>query len=166
MAGIQNDQIFQPSGDAPFSIRIHVTLIAGVEPAVAQHRRRLLRTVPVAGKNIRAAHENFVVFADFHFDARNRGADASRLDVTRIVHRANGRGFREAVNLEHGNPQHHEKQLRFPSERRGTANQRAKIRSQAFANRRKNHEAGQAQPEKIPRLGRFGIEPRPRGLLR
>ena len=79
-------------------------------------------------------------------------------------HRANRGGFGEAVHLQNSNPEHHEKELGFASEGRGAANQRAKIRSQPFANGRKNQEAGESQPEKIPRLGRFVIEPGPRGF--
>ena len=164
VAGIQNDQILQPSRNAPVSCGIHFALIAGVKPAIAQHRGRLLRPAPVAGKNIRSANEDFAILAHLHFNPGNRRSHAPWFDSRRIVHRADGRSFREAVDLQHGNSQHHEKQLRLAGQRRGAANQRAQIRSQPLADRGKDQQSGEPQPEKIPRLWRLIVQPRPCGV--
>ncbi len=109
MAGIQNDEIFQPPGYAPVPIRVHLALIAGVEPAVAQHLPRFSLPVPVAPENIRTTHDDFVVFTEFHLDAGNGRANASGLNMGWVVQSADARGFGEAVPLQHGNVEHHEK---------------------------------------------------------
>ena len=51
-----------------------------MKPAVAQDFGGFLWTVPVAGENIRPAHDNFVVLAEFHLDAADRWSNAAGLD--------------------------------------------------------------------------------------
>jgi hypothetical protein len=91
---IQNDQILDSADDAPVARRINFALIATVKPSLAQNFRGLLGAIPIAGKNIRPAHQNFLIGADFHFDAGHRRANRARFDVARIVHGADGGGFR------------------------------------------------------------------------
>src|SRR5580700_11530667 len=53
VAGIQDDQVLDASGDAPISVFVCVTLIAGVKPTVLENFRGFLGMLPVSGKNIR-----------------------------------------------------------------------------------------------------------------
>ena len=72
---------------------------------------------------MRAAHYNFFLIADFHFDVVDGLADMSRLGRdARIIHGANSSGFGEAVDLQHWNTEHQEKLLRLWSQRRRSAN--------------------------------------------
>ena len=96
--------------------------------------RGFLRTIPVAGKNIRAADENFFVLAGFHFDAGTGLANAAGFGgKARVIHGADAAGFREAINLPDGNAKHRKKVLGFRSKRRGAAHEAAKIGAEAFA---------------------------------
>src|SRR5690348_954808 len=65
----EDDQILDSADDTPVPRSIHFALIAGVKPSVAQGFRSLLRTVPIAWKNIRATHYDFVILAETHLDA-------------------------------------------------------------------------------------------------
>src|SRR6202040_2485767 len=122
------------SADAPVAAGVHLALIAGVEPAVFEDASGFFGAIPVAGKNIRPADEDLFVVAGFHFDAENGLADAAgfRCDA-RVVHRADAAGFREPVDLPDGNAKHGEEVLRFRSKRRGTADQAAQVKAEAFA---------------------------------
>ena len=132
MAGAENNQILDPPHDPPVPRSIHLALIAGVKPSVAQHFRGLLRTVPVARKNIRPAHDDLIVVAQPHLDARNRWPDASRHDMLRIVHGADRRRFGQTVDLQHGNAEHLEVILRLRSERRRSADQGLQVSPTIF----------------------------------
>src|SRR6266700_2904718 len=66
VARTENDQILDASNDPPVPCSIHLALVASVKPSVAQYVRRLLRTVPVARKNVRPAHNDLVVVANPH----------------------------------------------------------------------------------------------------
>ena len=133
MAGIEDDQILDAADDAPIAAHIYFALIAGVEPAIAQHFCGFLRAIPVAGKNVGAANDDFFVFGELHFDARNGGTHVAGFDGNaRIVERAERGGFGESVGLQHGNAEHQKKLLGLRSERRGTANKRAKIAAETL----------------------------------
>ena len=162
MAGAKNNQILDPPHDAPVSGSIHLALISGVKPSIAEYVGRLLRTIPVAGKNIRAAHDDFLVVAESHFDAGNRWANASGRDVIGIVHGADTGRLGQPVNLQHGNAEHIEIILRLGSERRRSANQGLQILADHFlADGREDHGVGEPQPDRITRSGILFLAPQP-----
>src|ERR1700732_2931727 len=117
VAGVEDDQIFDAADDAPISASVDLALVAGVKPAIAEDARVFFGTVPVTGENVRAADDDFFIFCDFHFDATNGLADVARLDRdARVVERADGCGFREAVDLQYRYAEPQEKLLRFRRE--------------------------------------------------
>ena len=70
-------------------MRIHVALISGVEPAVTQHRRRLLPASASSPAKTFGPRTRISWFSpSFHLNAGNcRFADASGSMCARIVHR-------------------------------------------------------------------------------
>ena len=73
-----------------------------------------------------------------------------------IVHRADGGGFREAVDLQHRNAEHHEKKLCFDRQRRRAADQRLQVRADALANRRETSATvASREPNRIAEFGLF-----------
>src|SRR5690349_4047244 len=56
VAGIQDNQILDPADDAPVSPSVDFALIAGMEPAVTQDARGVIRAIPVTGENVWAAN--------------------------------------------------------------------------------------------------------------
>src|SRR5207302_8688616 len=126
-----NDQVLDAPADAPISANVDFALVSGVKPAVLEDAGGFFGAVPVARKNVRAAHDDLIVFGELHFDAGDRSAHVTWLDRhARIIERADAGGFCEPVSLEHGNAEHQEKQLRLRRERRGTADQRPKVRAE------------------------------------
>src|SRR5271156_2816687 len=100
VAGIEDNQVLNAAGDAPVAVFVGFALIAGVEPAVLQGFGGFGGALPVSGKDIRAADEDFAVVGAFHLDAGNRGADEAGFGVGGIVGGADGGGFGEAVHLQ------------------------------------------------------------------
>src|SRR5277367_6384619 len=150
VAGIENDQIFQPSADAPVAAGVGRALIAGMKPSVAQGARGFLRAIPVARENIRAAHHDFVVLRDFHFKAGDRWTDVAGFDGrARVVHGADAGGFGQAVDLQNWDLQHFKKFLRFLRKRRGAADQRAEMRAETRFYLIEDSAAADQQPETI-----------------
>src|SRR5262249_20118359 len=112
MAGIQDDQVLDSANDAPVAAHADFSLIAGVEPTVANGLRGSFRTIPVARENIGAIDKDLVVLAQLHLDAGNAQADASGFDgQPRIVHRTDAGRFGKAVRLQHGNAEHQKELL-------------------------------------------------------
>ena len=99
VAGEENDQVLDTADDAPVPCPINLSLVAGVKPAVTQRLGSFLRAIPVAGENIRAAHDDFVVLAQLHFDSTDRRAHAAGLHMPRMIHGADGSCLGETVNL-------------------------------------------------------------------
>ena len=64
-------------------LSVLLALIAGVKPAVLQHARCFFRAIPVAGKDVRAAHDDLFLIADMHFDAVDGRPDMSGLGRAR-----------------------------------------------------------------------------------
>src|SRR6266851_9293912 len=150
MSGIQDDQILDAAADAPIPTNVYFALIAGVEPSVLQDTRSFFRAVPITGKNVRPAHNDLIVLADLHLDSTNHRADIARLDRhARVIQRANAGSFRQPIRLQHRNSEHQKKLLRIRSERRGTADQRSKMRAKALANLSKDEPATKAEPKCI-----------------
>src|SRR6266571_4934 len=56
----------------------------------------------VAARHVFAAHENFAVVCNAHFDACDRRADRSLARLERVIERDDRRGFGEAVALNNG----------------------------------------------------------------
>ena len=71
------------------AIVIESAQVAGVQPAVANRRRRVLRPVPIAVHDVRPAGQDFAIVGDANFDAGNRPADradrGSRRDATMVM---------------------------------------------------------------------------------
>src|ERR1700752_2658099 len=108
MSGAEDDQILDASYDPPGPRSIKFALIAGVKPSFAEDFGSLLRPAPVAGENVRAAYDDFIVLGEFHLDAGDRRANAAGDGKVRVIHRADASRFGETVNLEHRNTQHAE----------------------------------------------------------
>ena len=106
-----------------FPSRIDFALVAGMKPPVAQNFCALLRTVPISRKNVRPPYYDLFVFGKLHLDARNRRTHAARRDVVRIVHGANCGRFRESVDLQHRDAEHHEVELGIYGERSRSADE-------------------------------------------
>src|SRR5580704_8479834 len=113
MAGTEHDKILDAPDDTPVPCRVDFTLVSSVKPSVAQCLRGFLGTVPVARKDARAAHYDFVVFAEVHFDAADRWPNPPGLDVIWVIHRADGSGLGQSIYLQDRNAQHHEVELCF-----------------------------------------------------
>src|SRR5260370_5517518 len=104
------------------------------------------------------------MFRQLHLDSSTRRADVARLDGhARVIQRANAGGFRETVRLQHGNAEHQEKLLRLRRERRGTADQRAQVRPEAFTNLSKDESAPEGEPERIECAAAPHVLPLPGG---
>src|SRR5713101_9830283 len=152
MAGVENDQILEAADNAPVSVDVDFTLIAGMKPTVLEDASGFFRTIPVAGTNIRAVHDDLFIVGDLELDAGDGGADISGLDrQTRIVQRADSRSFRQTVSLQNGNTEHKEELLRLRSERGGTANQGAQMSSKANSDLSENKVPPQSEPHSIKR---------------
>src|ERR1700740_327001 len=50
MAGVEDEKVLNSADNFPISRGVHLALIAGVKPAVAQNFRGFVRTVPVSGE--------------------------------------------------------------------------------------------------------------------
>src|SRR5258708_5294466 len=114
MSGIQDNQVLDSSADAPISAFVYFALIAGVQPATSHHTCSYFGAVPVARKDVRATDKDLFVFTNLHLNARNCSPNIPPLyGHSRIIHGADPGGFREAVCLQYGNPQHPGKLLRL-----------------------------------------------------
>src|SRR5206468_905649 len=102
----------------PVPFRAHFALITSVEPSILQDLRCLLGTFPVSGEDIWATNDDFLVFAQLHLNAMYRGTDSTRNDMARVVERADARGLRQPIYLQHRNAEHQEEQLCFKTQRR------------------------------------------------
>src|ERR1700686_424599 len=100
VAGAENNQILDPPHNPPVPRSIHLALIAGMKPSVAQHFGGLGRSIPVARKHVWAPHDDLIVVAELHLNAGNRWSDTSWHDMAGIVHRTNSSGLGEPVNLQ------------------------------------------------------------------
>src|SRR5207245_10472014 len=69
--------------------------------------------------------------------------------LARVIERANAGGVRESVCLQYGNAEHQKKLLRLRSERRGTAEERAKARAKTAANLSEDECTAEAEPKCI-----------------
>src|SRR2546429_9808020 len=89
--------------NAPISCLVDLPLVAGVKPTVAQRLGGFLGTIPIAREDIRAAHDDFVVLSQLHFDSADRRAYAAGLYMLRMIQGTNRRGLGETINLQHRN---------------------------------------------------------------
>src|ERR1700727_2755401 len=100
VAGAEDDKILDSSDDSPLSRTIHFALVPRAKPSVSQHFRRLLRTVPIAWKNIGTTHNDLIVLAEPHFNPRDSRSNTPRDDMMRIIHRTDARGFGQSIDLQ------------------------------------------------------------------
>ena len=116
VARIQNDQVLDTSADAPVSQLVHFALIAGIEPTIFQYFARSPRACSNNFGKICGPRTRISSFsAQLHFDPGNRQATHTRLHWQRgIVHGADGGGFRQSVDLQDRNAEHHRKIAAFP----------------------------------------------------
>ena len=135
-----------------------------MKPAVLEDAGGFFGAIPVAPKNVRTAHDDLIVFGELHFDSGNRSAHVTGLDRhARIIERADAGGFGESIRLQNGNAEHQEKLLRLRSERRGTADQRAKVRAESVANLPKDEHAAKGEPQCIVYTAASDVQPLPSG---
>ena len=156
VAGVEDEQILDAADDAPVAVFVFLALIAGVEPSAAQDGGGFFFAIPVAGENIRAADDEFVFFADLHFDAVDCGADVAGVNgAVGIVHRADAGGFGESVDLQDADAEHAEEVLCVGSERGGAADKCAEIWAEAFFDLGENQRAAEREPDSIESFWRF-----------
>jgi len=135
-----------------------------VKPSILQYARGFFREVSVARENVQTTHDDLFIFDEFHLDSANRGANVARLDRhARVIQSADSSGFGKPIRLQHGDSEHQEELLRLRSERRGTADQRAKVRAEALANLSKDERAAKGKPERIERAATPDVFPLPGG---
>src|SRR6202040_1324365 len=136
--------------DAPVSANVDFALVAGVKPAVAQNARGFLGAVPVARENMRTANDDFLPLSRSHVYAGNRWSDITGVDrEARVIEGTDGRIFCEAVGLENGNAQHQEKLLSLRRQRRGAADERAKMWAETRFDFAENELPAERQPKRV-----------------
>jgi hypothetical protein len=106
-AGGHHDDFLGPAGDGEVSVAIEESEVSGMEPSVADHLGGFVRSLVVAVHDIGAADEDFAgaVFAgvvDAEFHVGQGFAHAAGSGLVGDVERHDGRGFGEAVALDHG----------------------------------------------------------------
>src|SRR6266702_4000259 len=79
VSGIQNNQILDSAADAPVSPHVCFALITSVKPPTHEGTSCLLGPIPIARKNVRAAHDDFLVLRNLHFNAPDCRADVTWL---------------------------------------------------------------------------------------
>src|SRR5947207_3910155 len=110
------------------------------------------------------SHNVLYVFCKHHIYSANRSAHETGPDRhARLIERADASGFGESIRLQNGNPEHQEKLLRLRSERRGTADQRAKVRAESVANLPKDEHAAKGEPQCIVYTAASDVQPLPSG---
>src|SRR6202042_3599015 len=75
--------------------------VAGVKPAVYERFGGFLGMLKIAGGNVFAAHQDFTIFGDLHFDTTDGRADGSLAGMERVIQRHDGSGLGETVALDH-----------------------------------------------------------------
>ena len=129
MAGVENDQVLYPTNNFPVPCLVDFALVPSAKPAIAQNFGGFICTLPISGEDVWSANDDFFVFTKLHLNPGNSAADPPRLNVPRVVHRANGGGLRQPIHLQDRYAQHHEIELRFYGQRRRSADQGLKVRS-------------------------------------
>ncbi len=89
----RHDHFLLAAQDAQLAVVLQLADIAGVEPAVFKGARGLLGMLEIAGGHVLAAHQDFAVRRDLHFDAADRLAHAALARVEGMIQRHDGRGL-------------------------------------------------------------------------
>src|SRR5581483_12331750 len=118
------------TNDLPSASFVKFALIAGMKPSVAQDLGGLLWAIPIAGKNVWPANNDFFAFGEPHLDAWNCRPDVTWHRIFRVVHRENAGRLSQTVHLKHRDTEHPEIILRFGRQRSRAADQGFQI----FAN--------------------------------
>ncbi len=101
-----HDDLVEPSGDTDPARRIEAAPIVGVQPAIGiDGRCGGTGILPIAFHHIGTADQQFVLRAEAHLDAGQGWTDARRLVVVQRVHADHRARLREAVPLQHRQPE-------------------------------------------------------------
>ncbi len=124
-------------------LRANVTHVAGVQPAVNDGIRRGFGVLPVAGHHVFSADNNLALGAVGHFLALciqddavhglHNAAGGAKAGVTGGVGADDGRGFREAVTLEHGHAYGAEEALQLNVQQGAAAHEEFHAAAKALA---------------------------------
>ncbi len=97
----RHDHFLLAAEDDEIAVFLALSDVAGVKPAVFERLRGFFGMLEVAAGYVFAAHQDFAVAGDLHFDAADRRADRALARVERVIQGHDGRGFGEAVALDH-----------------------------------------------------------------
>ncbi|MNQ79099.1 hypothetical protein D3C85_940310 [compost metagenome] len=100
LAGLED--VLHPAGDAQVALGIDHALVAGVQPAVTQGFRALVRLEVIAGHQRRAAVKDLAVLGNSHFVVRHHPANRAEAHLPRPVEVAVGEVLGHAVALADG----------------------------------------------------------------
>ena len=122
------------------------------QPSASKHSAFAVGLVPVAGKDGRAANQEFAIFGKFEFDIGQRLADGAHAVRCGIVEGDHRRSFGEAVALPHGNAGGGEPLRRVDAERRAAGDPDAHASAEGFADLAVDQLVGEL-PEEAKRAG-------------
>ena len=114
----RHDHFLLASADEQTPVRVELTDIARVEPAVLERLARRLRRLVVAGRHVVSAHQDFAIAGDLDLDAGDRLADRATLCVEWMVQRHDRGGLRQPVSLDHEEPEAAPERFQLRVERR------------------------------------------------
>ena len=155
-----DDQILLAIGDVQLPVGVDAADIAGVEPAVAQHRGGGLRIAPVAQHQERATHHDLAVAGDLEFDLGQRLAHGVHLGAAGAVDADQRCGFGLAVALIDRKAQSGEEQADLGIERCAARDQRLHAAAEALAQTAADQRVAHPIDEPLPwRQRRPGAQP-------
>ena len=100
----RDDHFFLPAADEQLAVGAELADVAGMKPSTLERASGLAFRVEVAVRHVLAAYEDLAVAGDFHLDARDGFSDRSALGAKRMIEAHDRRRFRQAVPLNHGEP--------------------------------------------------------------
>src|SRR5712691_6877759 len=146
----KNNEVLDSADNAPVAFCVDLALVPSMKPTVAQHLGGLLWSVPISGKDVRPADDDFIVLAELHFDSLDGWANASGFNVARVVQGADSSSFGKSIALQYRDAEHHKVALSLHIQRSRATDKGLQIRANhLFADGRKHERMGQPQPEAI-----------------
>src|SRR2546426_6697339 len=165
MARAKNNQVLDSADNAPVAFCVDLALVPSMKPAVTQHLGSFLWPVPISGKNVRPADDDFIVLAELHFDSLDGWANASGFNLARVVQGADSSSFGESIALHYRDAEHHEVALGLHTQRSRATDKGFQIRANhLFADGRKHERMGQPLPEATAGVSPLFLETNPRSF--
>ena len=148
----KHDHFFSAARDEQVTARIEVSQIARVEPAIAQNRRRGIWTIPVALHHNRPAQRNLPCcrralfhrfrIDDLRFHCGKRRPDGPNHNLPRTVDKCAACCFRQAVSVQHVDPERIKIACNCRIKARTSRNQIAHVLAKRIVNLSKKKFAG------------------------